>query len=111
MNKILSVLHKKRQQKKCPIVNQVVQLYVQMILLPDLIRLIVFSVIRKVIKKGHKFHKIESQDRMKKKLDAARRNSDYEIESKVLHEQLYDKALYHNGCICKYFMKTPQRNS
>jgi len=41
----------KRQQKKCPIVNQVVQLYVQMILLPDLIGLIVFSVKRKVIKK------------------------------------------------------------
>jgi hypothetical protein len=38
---------------------------------------------------------------MKKILDAARRNSDYEIESKVLHEQFYDKALYHNGCICK----------
>ena len=36
---------------------------------------------------------------MKKILDAARRNSDYEIESKVLHEQFYDKALYHNGCI------------
>jgi hypothetical protein len=66
----LRVLHKKRQQKKCTIVNQVVQLYVQMILLPDLIRLIVFSVIRKVIKKDHKFHKIESQDRMKKILDA-----------------------------------------
>jgi hypothetical protein len=45
---------------------------------------------------------------MKKILDAARRNSDYEIESKVLHEQFYDKALYHNGCICKYFMKTPK---
>ena len=59
-------------------------------------------------KKYHKLHKIASQDRMKKKLDAARRNSDYEIESKVLHEQFYDKALYHNGCICKYFMKTPK---
>ena len=42
---------------------------------------------------------------MKKILDAARRNSDYEIESKVLHEQFYDKALYHNGCICKYSIK------
>jgi hypothetical protein len=46
---------------------------------------------------------------MKKILDAARRNSDYEIESKVLHEQFYDKALHHNGCICKYFMKTPKQ--
>jgi len=25
-----------------------------------------------------------------------------------LHEQFHDKALYHNGCICKYFMKTPK---
>jgi hypothetical protein len=41
----------KRQQKKCPIVNQVVQLYVQMVLLPDLTGLIVFSVKTKVIKK------------------------------------------------------------
>ena len=32
-------------------------------------------------KKDHKLHKIESQDRMKKIFDAARRNSDYEIES------------------------------
>jgi hypothetical protein len=28
---------------------------------------------------------------MKKILDAARRNSDYEIESKVLHEQFYEQ--------------------
>jgi hypothetical protein len=42
-------------------------------------------------KKYHKLHKIESQDRMKKILDAARRNSDYEIESKVLHEQFMIK--------------------
>ena len=63
---------------------------------------------KKSYKKYHKLHKIASQDRMKKILDAARRNSDYEIESKVLHEQFYDKALYHNGCICKYFMKTPK---
>jgi hypothetical protein len=33
---------------------------------------------------------------MKKILDAARRNSNYEIESKVLHEQFYDKAAEHN---------------
>jgi hypothetical protein len=52
VNKILRVLHKKRQWKKCPIVNQVVHLYVQMVLLPDLIVLIVFSVKRKVIKKS-----------------------------------------------------------
>jgi hypothetical protein len=36
---------------KCPILNQVVQLYVQMVLLPDLIGLVVFSVKRKVIKR------------------------------------------------------------
>ena len=65
----------------------------------------------KSYKKDHKLNKFESQDRMKKILDAARRNSDYEIESKVLHEQFYDKALYHNGCICKYFMKTPKETA
>jgi hypothetical protein len=55
VNKILRVLHKKSQQKKCPILNQVVQLYVQMVLLPDLIGLVVFSVKRKVIKRPGKF--------------------------------------------------------
>ena len=46
---------------------------------------------KKSYKKDHKLHKIESQNRMKKILDAARRNSDYEIESKVLHEQFMIK--------------------
>ena len=70
----------KRQQKKCPIVNEVVQLYVQMVLLPDLIGLNCIFCKKKSYKKDHKLHQIESQDRMKKILDAARRNSDYEIE-------------------------------
>ena len=56
---------------------------------------------KKSYRKDQKLHKIESQDRMKKILDASRRNSDYEIESKVLQEQFYDKPFYHNGCICK----------
>ena len=74
----------------------------------DLIGPIVFSVKRKVIKKTISSTKLNHKTEWKKILDAARRNSDYEIESKVLHEQFYDKALYHNGCICKYLMKTPK---
>jgi hypothetical protein len=49
----------------------------------------------KTYKKDGKLHKVESEERMKNILEAARHKLDHEIEFKVLHEHFYDNALYH----------------
>ncbi|VDI47141.1 Hypothetical predicted protein [Mytilus galloprovincialis] len=63
----------------------------------------------KTYKKDAKLHKVESEDRIKNILEAARINSDHEIESTVLHENFTENALYHSACITKYLLKTPQK--
>ncbi|VDI78141.1 Hypothetical predicted protein [Mytilus galloprovincialis] len=63
----------------------------------------------KTYKKDAKLHKVESEDRIKNILEAARINSDHEIESTVLHENFTENALDHSACITKYLLKTPQK--
>jgi hypothetical protein len=62
----------------------------------------------KTYKKDGKLHKVESEERMKNILEAARHNLDHEIEFKVLHEHFYDNALYHSVCMTNYLLKTPK---
>ena len=62
----------------------------------------------KTYKKDGKLHKVESEERMKNILEAARHNLDPEIEFKVLHEHFYDNALYHSASMTNYLLKTPK---
>ena len=70
----------------------------------------IFCTNKTYIKDG-KLHKVESEERMKNILEAARHNLDYEIEIKVLHEHFFDNALYHSDCMTNYLLKTPKRKS
>ncbi|CAC5425704.1 TH [Mytilus coruscus] len=59
-----------------------------------------------------RLHKVESEDRIKNILEAARNNSDHEIESTVLYENFTENALYHSASLAKhakYLLKIPQK--
>ena len=63
----------------------------------------------KSFKKDVKLHKIESEDRMNKILNSALKTCDDKMIQLVKYEGFLQKAVYHNGCMMKFLLKTPTR--
>ena len=60
----------------------------------------------KSFKKDFKVHKVESEDRMNKIVNSALKTGDHKIIQLVKNEVFLQKAVYHNGCMTKFLLKT-----
>ena len=66
---------------------------------------------QKAIKKDRKLERIESSERVKYILNAARGNSDYDLLSLLTVDDVQEKAQYHSTCITNYLLKWKKEHS
>ena len=66
---------------------------------------------QKAIKKDRKLERIESSERVKYILNAARGKFDYDLSSLFTVDDVQEKAQYHSACITNYLLKWKKEHS